>query len=372
MTIPNGLGKRGRRNKPQVFYPALSEKKYTILTVKKGRLDMKKVFAMLLALAMMFSLAACGGKTTGESTPPPDTGASNSPAWPGSDVTVYVPAAAGGGTDIFARTVADYLQRSTGKNFTVVNVEAGSGMVGFEQLRNSAPDGSSIMFWHAGFYVTHFTGQYEYNPNTDFSPLVMFAPEGNDGKQVFVVKGDSKWDSLADLLSDAKTNPGTITYGCAAGGSAQMVAEMLMQAGDAELRLVDASSQTDKITGVAGGNIDVSAITLASALQYVDAGDLKILAVVDKEGTDDYKSAYELGYENCYWSQNLCVYGPAGMDGALCKEINAAFAGLSEDETARATLETAKMLNLPQDYEASLTAFQDYEKTVSEVVATMQ
>lgn len=372
MTIPNGLGKRGRRNKPQVFYPALSEKKYTILTVKKGRLDMKKVFAMLLALAMMFSLAACGGKTTGESTPPPDTGASNSPAWPGSDVTVYVPAAAGGGTDIFARTVADYLQRSTGKNFTVVNVEAGSGMVGFEQLRNSAPDGSSIMFWHAGFYVTHFTGQYEYNPNTDFSPLVMFAPEGNDGKQVLVVKGDSKWDSLADLLSDAKTNPGTITYGCAAGGSAQMVAEMLMQAGDAELRLVDASSQTDKITGVAGGNIDVSAITLASALQYVDAGDLKILAVVDKEGTDDYKSAYELGYENCYWSQNLCVYGPAGMDGALCKEINAAFAGLSEDETARATLETAKMLNLPQDYEASLTAFQDYEKTVSEVVATMQ
>lgn len=372
MTIPNGLGKRGRRNKPQVFYPALSEKKYTILTVKKGRLDMKKVFAMLLALAMMFSLAACGGETTGESTPPPDTGASNSPAWPGSDVTVYVPAAAGGGTDIFARTVADYLQRSTGKNFTVVNVEAGSGMVGFEQLRNSAPDGSSIMFWHAGFYVTHFTGQYEYNPNTDFSPLVMFAPEGNDGKQVFVVKGDSKWDSLADLLSDAKTNPGTITYGCAAGGSAQMVAEMLMQAGDAELRLVDASSQTDKITGVAGGNIDISAITLASALQYVDAGDLKILAVVDKEGTDDYKSAYELGYENCYWSQNLCVYGPAGMDKALCKEINAAFAGLSEDETARATLETAKMLNLPQDYEASLTAFQDYEKTVSEVVATMQ
>lgn len=63
MTIPNGLGKRGRRNKPQVFYPALSEKKYTILTVKKGRLDMKKVFAMLLALAMMFSLAACGGET---------------------------------------------------------------------------------------------------------------------------------------------------------------------------------------------------------------------------------------------------------------------------------------------------------------------
>lgn len=228
------------------------------------------------------------------------------------------------------------------------------------------------MFWHAGFYVTHFTGQYEYNPNTDFSPLVMFAPEGDDGKQVFVVKGDSKWNSLEDLLTDAKANPGTITYGCAAGGSAQMVAEMLMQAGDADLRMVDASSQTDKITGVAGGNIDVSAITLAAALQYVESGDLKILAVVDKEGTEDYQSAYELGYEDCYWSQNLCVYGPAGMDESLCRAINTAFSGLSEDETAYTTLETAKMLNLPQDYDTSLAAFQDYEKTVSEAVATMQ
>ena len=345
---------------------------------------MKKLISILMAAVLCLSLAACGGEKapaqSGGTTPPaPNEGgdSSSSPAesaaaWPSGDVTVYVPAAAGGGTDIFARAVADYLQRSTGKNFTVVNVEAGSGMVGFEQLRNSKPDGNSIMFWHAGFYVTHFTGQYEHNPNTDFSPLVMFAPEGDDGKQVFVVKGDSKWNSLEELLADAKANPGTITYGCAAGGSAQMVAEMLMQASGAELRLVDASSQTDKITGVAGGNIDVSAITLASALQYVESGDLKILAVVDKEGTEDYQSAYELGYENCYWSQNLCVYGPAGMDESLCKAINAAFAGLGEDETARTTLETAKMLNLPQDYETSLAAFQDYEKTVSEVVATMQ
>ena len=343
---------------------------------------MKKLISTLLAASMMLTLAACGsGSTTATETTAAakeaaaEADAANDTAataeWPQGDVTVVVPAAAGGGTDIFARIVTDYLQRSTGKTFTIVNVDAGSGMVGFEQTRNAKPDGATIMFWHTGFYVTSATGQYEHNPNTDFSPLVMFNPVGNDGKQVFVVKGDAKWNTLEELLDDAKANPGTITYGCSAGGSAQMVAEMLMKTNDSEFRLVDAASQTDKITGVAGGNIDVSAITLASALQYVESGDLKILAVVDKEGTDDYKSAYELGYEDCYWSQNLCVYGPAGMDESLCRAINEAFQGIGDDETAMSTMEGSKMVNVPLDYDESVASFKDYETSVFAIASSM-
>ena len=344
---------------------------------------MKKIVSTILAASMMLTMAACGSSGTATETTAAaaateaaseaaDTNKDADTAiWPQGDVTVVVPAAAGGGTDIFTRIVTDYLQRSTGKTFTVVNVDAGSGMVGFEQTRNAKPDGTTIMFWHAGFYVTSATGQYEHDPNTDFSPLVMFNPVGNDGKQVFVVKGDAKWNTLEELLDDAKANPGTITYGCSAGGSAQMVAEMLMKANDSEFRLVDAASQTDKITGVAGGNIDVSAITLASALQYVESGDLKILAVVDKEGTDDYKSAYELGYEDCYWSQNLCVYGPAGMDESLCRAVNEAFMAIGDDETAMSTMEGSNMVNLPLDYDASMAAFNDYETSVSEIASTM-
>ena len=344
---------------------------------------MKKIISALIASSMVLALTACGsGSSTAatetsaaaETTAEAASAAGETAAeaeWPEGDVTVVVPAAAGGGTDIFTRIVTDYLQRSTGKTFTVVNVDAGSGMVGFEQTRNADPDGSTIMFWHAGFYVTSATGQYDHDPNTDFSPLVMFEPVGNDGKQVFVVKGDAKWNTLDELLEDAKANPGTITYGCSAGGSAQMVAEMLMKANDSEFRLVDAASQTDKITGVAGGNIDVSAITLAAALQYVESGDLKILAVVDKEGTDDYKSAYELGYEDCYWSQNLCVYGPAGMDESLCRAINEAFMQIGDDETAMSTMEGSNMVNLPLDYDASMEKFNDYETSVSAIASTM-
>ena len=341
---------------------------------------MKKVFALILSIVMILSMAACGSGSNASSQPATtsapktetETGKTAEAAqWPTGDVTIIVPAAAGGGTDIFARAVADGLQRTTGKTFTVVNVDAGSGMVGFEQLRNAAPDGKTIMFWHAGIYVTHFTGQYEYNPNEAFSPLAVFQPSGDDGKQVFVVKGDSKWNSLEELLADAKANPGSITYGCAAGGSAEMVARMLMKAGDAELRLVDAASQTDKITGVAGGNIDVSAITLNSALQYVESGDLKILGVVDKEGTADYKSAFEMGYTDCFWTQNLVVYGPTGMDEALCRAVNAALSAAVDDATTTETLKTAKMYNTVADYDTSMAMFDEYEVSVQAAVAAM-
>lgn len=323
----------------------------------------------LLSLALVGALTLSMGLLSGCNKSNNNSDGSNSQgttSWPQKDVTVYVPAAAGGGTDIFARAVADYLQRSTGKNFTVVNMDSGSGMVAFEQVRNAEPDGSSIMFWHAGMYVSYYSGQYDHNPNTDFSPLVMFEAQGDDGKQAFVVKGDSEWNTLSDLLDDAKANPDTITYGCTVGGSAQMVAEMLMQASGAQLHLVDAASQTDKITGVAGGNIDVSAITYSAAQQYVESGDLKIIGIVDKEGTEEYQSAYEQGYEECYWTQNLGVWGPAGMDESLCKAINEAFLGMSEDEEVMGVLEQSKMINLPTDYETSMAMFQDFDALVKE------
>lgn len=330
-----------------------------------------------LIISTTIGLCACGSSSSGTvssdvssnpvttSTLEMDSSEENA-KWPTSDVTIIVPAAAGGGTDIFARNVADYLGRATGKNFTVLNVDAGSGMVGFEQCRNAEPDGSTIMIWHTGFYVSHSSGQYDYDPNTDFTPLVMYNGVGDDSKQAFVTNGKKEWNDLNDLAEAAKAAPGKITYGCSVGGSAQMVAEMFMKASDCELRLVDAASQTDKITGVAGGNIDVSAITYSSAQQYVKSGDLKILGIVDKEGTSDYKSAVEQGYDDCYWTQNLCVYGPAGMDESLVRTINNTIFNGNTDSDLNSKLEEANMKEVALDYDDSMTSFKDYESLVDE------
>ena len=101
----------------------------------------------------------------------------------------------------------------------------------------------------------------------------------------------------------------------------------------------------------------------------MESGDLKIIGVVDKEGTDEYQSASEQGLENCYWTQELCVFGPAGLDEDLCKAINEVFAGMNDDETLINTLTTSKMLKKALDYDASMSVFADYEKTVGEAAS---
>lgn len=349
---------------------------------------MKKLISVLLAGALTISLTACSGnaKPASGTTASGDTKAAaagttasgsaekdgnakeNKQAanvnWPGKQVTLYVPAAAGGGTDIFARIVASYLQEKIGATVTVVNQDAGSGMVAYESVRKAAPDGNTLLFWHTGFYVNYYSGMYDYNPNTDFTPIEMFQ-SGNG--QVFVVNGKSEWNDLNDLVEAAKANPGQITYGCQTGGSAQLVAEILMKATDTELRLVDAASQTDKITGVMGGNISLSAITASSARQYVDNGDLKVLSIVDAIPDPlfpETKTAVEQGYEDLYWTQNLCIFGPAGMDEAVAKAINEAVQGLEDDPKAKEQMESAKIAMSPLNYEDSMAQFLDYDELV--------
>lgn len=340
----------------------------------------KRMLSVLLAGVMALSLAACSGSNGKPAATQAGTAAEKKEAgkdaqngsgeskaevnWPGKQVTLYVPAAAGGGTDIFARIVATYLQEKIGATVTVVNQDAGSGMVAYESVRKAEPDGNTLLFWHTGFYVNYYSGTYDYNPSTDFTPIEMFQ-SGNG--QVFVVNGKSEWNDLGDLVEAAKANPGQITYGCQTGGSAQLVAEIFMKATDTQLRLVDAASQTDKITGVMGGNIDMSAITSSAARQYVDNGDLKVLGVVDAIPDPlfpETKTAVDQGYEDLYWTQNLCIFGPAGMDENLAKAINEAVQGITDDQKAKEQMESAKINMTPLNYEDSIEQFNGYNDLV--------
>lgn len=339
------------------------------------------VGSLMVAFSLIVSLTACstngsgseGGTQTTASSESSKNESQEAQKWPTGDVTLVVPAAAGGGTDIFARIVANYMQSKTGYNFTVLNQDSGGGMVAYENVRNSKPDGNTLLFWHTGFYVNNYSGTYQYNPNTDFTPISMLSSKNST--QVFVVSAKSEWNNIEDLANAAKAAPNTITYGCQKGGSAQLVAEILMQETESELRLVDAASQTDKITGVVGGNIDVAAISTGAAAQYVDSGDLKVIGIVDKASDPmypDFTSAVDQGYENLFWTQNLCIFGPAGIEQSLTESIAAAFDGFSEDETAAKQMEDAKMVMYFLPYEESKAAFVEYDELVKNVYANMK
>ncbi|MDE6108481.1 MAG: tripartite tricarboxylate transporter substrate binding protein, partial [Oscillospiraceae bacterium] len=114
----------------------------------------KRLLALLLAGTMALALAACGNKDDGKDPNPTtpvventENGGNETTAWaPDGPVSLIVAYAAGNGTDITARVLAQYASKYVGQNIVVENVDGGSGSIGWSQLADSDPDGMTIGF----------------------------------------------------------------------------------------------------------------------------------------------------------------------------------------------------------------------------------
>ena len=109
---------------------------------------MKKVFALIIALCMVFALCACGQTAAPAEKPAADTAApAESTGWaPDGPVTMIVAYKAGNGTDVTARVLAQYAEKYIGQTVVIENVDGGSGSLGWSQLAAADPDGMTIGF----------------------------------------------------------------------------------------------------------------------------------------------------------------------------------------------------------------------------------
>ena len=108
---------------------------------------MKKLVAILLSLAMVLSLAACGSKTPAstEAPKPGESTAAPQAAWPKGNIDIIVPFKAGGAMDLSARLTADYLKKYLNVEVTVQNVEGGANWVGYNQILAAKGDGYTLL-----------------------------------------------------------------------------------------------------------------------------------------------------------------------------------------------------------------------------------
>lgn len=310
---------------------------------------MKKYFALLLALLMMVSvMTACGGSSgsgaaateapasqpeNGSPEAPPADESPEGPAeasWPSGTVTLYVPAGAGGGTDIAARAVASAISESTGTSVIVSNLTAGNGTVAYETVREANADGTELLFFHANFFLNYYNGIYDHAPLEDFTPIaVCFALV----PQVIVVSADSEYESLDDLVAAAGAS--SLTAGCQNGGFDDLILRLLSADAGVDFKMVEAGSETERITALLGRNIDVAVISANAAVQYAETGDMRILASsadARDPNYEDIPTCVELGYENTVFDTTLFVFGPKDMDPALVKAMNAEFNATADND----------------------------------------
>ena len=301
---------------------------------------LKKILALSLALLMVFSLAACGNDGSADTNPPsgntnPPSGTNTDNAgggttvdYPKSPITMIVNYSAGGGTDLAARALANAAATILGVPITPSNVTGGNGSVGVTELSNSKGDGYTIgVATLSPLALVPWQLEVTYTPD-DFKYICAFGQYGYG----IVVAADSPYQTLDDLIADAKTK--TINYG-ATGYPQPFGMEDLAEMTGASFNFVTYPSTTDMITDVLGGFIPVVMADMASFAAYVKSGEMRLLASATTNrwpAAPDVQTLIEMGYDTSINSYlGLCV--PAETPDEIVEILRDAFAKAWEDAT---------------------------------------
>lgn len=310
---------------------------------------MKKFVAILLSAAMVLSLAACSAKqeTPAASAPAPSAPAASAPAasapveeagkydsYPEANVTLIVPGNAGSNVDNFARIDAEYFAKVTGKEMIVENLGTGGGILGYETCRNAEADGYTLLIYNPSIFTAYYTGNYDYPILENFTPICTLQ---NKGGSAIVVRADSPYQTLEDLVTAAKEKPGTITFGIAAQAAGEFICKLLEKDSGAQFKCVDSGNNNDRVTAMLGGLIDSCTMNLSTAVQYEESGDFRVLAITDTERSPyapDIPTCVEQGYANTIYGSQTILYGPANMDPEMVQRISDIFSGIMDDADA--------------------------------------
>ncbi len=265
-------------------------------------------------------------------------------------ITLVVPGKAGGGSDLGIRYYSEGLNRIYGLKTTVTNYD--SNTVGHAMVANAKPDGLTLTVATSALNIQYITGNAEVNPMTDFTLIACLQ---DNGFSCLAVPADAPYDDFNGFVEYAKAHPGELNAGMPAAGANTFLFGRLTKATGIELNSVECASESDRLTNLAGGFIDIGVVGVGNALQYEKAGKLKVIGTVSSKGVtidqypeelpDNYETLQEQGFEDCYVMVFHYLLGPAGMDETMVAEMNAAMKAVVEDETVNAGI--AGIGNIP-------------------------
>ena len=326
---------------------------------------MKKILAFaLVALISMSFVFAQGGSETSTTSVVSESGFNTDQV-----LTFVIPGSTGGGTDLATRTMGEGLQRLYGLK---INYQQMKNTIGHTTVKNAAADGNTIMLATAALLTQYVTGNSEVNPLED---LTLIACLDDNGYSVLAVPVDAPFNTFAEFVEYAKANPGKINAGMPAAGSNTFLFGKLESVLGIELNHVEGASESDRLTNIAGGFIDIGVVSLGNAQSYEKAGKLKVIGTVAGNGVtiadsgvalgDNYKTLQEQGYSDCYVLCMHYIYGPKGMNEEQVKRMNASFKAIIEDATVNEGLRKIGHIPLWHDLEESKNIqMEEYNTTV--------
>lgn len=281
---------------------------------------MKRIFSLVLALAMALTLVACGSKPANPDTEGNgDTQQETKLDWPKKTITIICPYSAGGGSDLMSRAVADELSKRLGVSVVVDDKPGGSGSIGMQLLAASKNDGYTLILTACGACtLSPWLNDVTYTDES-FAPICQVSASPS----FICVRKDSGITTFDELVEKAKANPGTITVGSSGAGSSHhigLAALGLGLANDANLfQHIAYGGGAEAVTNLLGGHVDATATIWSEVSAYIESGDFIPLFCNGPETPDfagDLPCAadYDLTSDGGTW---YAFAAPAGTDQAI-------------------------------------------------------
>lgn len=238
---------------------------------------------------------------------------------------IVVPFAAGGGTDIISRTLAQEMTKEIGGTVIVENKPGAGTIIGTDFTAKATPDGHTLVmatFAHA--VNPSLRSKLPYDADKDFAPVSLVARSFN----VVVVNPNSGINSIADLIAAAKAKPDGLNYGTfGPGTSAHLAGELFKSLAGVKMTAVHYKGAAPAITDLLSGTIQVMFTTAASASSLVKAGKLKALAITSGKRAasfPDVPTVAEAGVPGYAAESWYGLFAPANTPAAAITLLNKA------------------------------------------------
>ncbi|MBB5694814.1 tripartite tricarboxylate transporter substrate-binding protein [Muricoccus pecuniae] len=262
--------------------------------------------------------------------------AAKAQSFPSRPLTVVVPFAAGGPTDVIARLVAEGMAKDLGQPVVVENVTGAGGTIAAARVANARPDGHMLLVHHIG-HATAATlyRQLPYNVETSFAPLGLVS----DAAMTVVARPDFPANDLAGFVAELKAQGDKLNLAHSGlGGANQLCGMLVQQAAGTPLTTVVFRGSAPALQELMAGRIDVFCDQATNTAPFIRDGRIKAFAVTLERRVEglDLPTAAEAGSPGIGMSTWHGVYAPAGTPEAVQERLATAIRAALREERLRA------------------------------------
>jgi tripartite-type tricarboxylate transporter receptor subunit TctC len=261
--------------------------------------------------------------------------------YPTKTVQIVNPFPPGATTDIVSRILTDKLHSLLEQQVVVVNKAGGGGAIGIKAAKDAAADGYTVLIAPPPLVQIPLARKDIGFTYRDFAPINLAAKF----YFVMVVKKDAPWRSLEEIIAEAKSNPGKLTWASAGTGTSHHFSlELLKMVTGAELTHVPMGGETPMVTAILGGHVSTAFVTLGTATPHLQAGTLRGLTVTSPSRLKellDVPTTAEKGYPTLNPRAWVVFLVPVKTPQAIVKRLADAFQEALRDKEIVSKIEKA-------------------------------